>query len=110
MSASTSILSNFSLDAALAAIQAAFSSLQLLITAIAYVIGVSLIVRGVMMYRAFANQTFGSAQRGEIAGPMVHIFVGGILCYIPSTITASLTTVFGSGCLSSITYDTGLCD
>ncbi|MBS0286287.1 MAG: hypothetical protein JSR17_03275 [Proteobacteria bacterium] len=87
---------SFSLDTALANLSKAFSSIEHLIVAITYVIGLSLIVRGIMMYRIFANQTFGSAQRGEIAGPMVHLVIGAILLYLPSTLTSSLGTIFGS--------------
>lgn len=88
--------SSFSLDTALTNLSNAFGSIQSLIVAVAYVIGLSLIVRGVMMYRIFANQTFGSAQRGEIAGPMVHLVVGAILLYFPSTLNVSLQTIFST--------------
>ncbi|MBS0290780.1 MAG: hypothetical protein JSS07_12195 [Proteobacteria bacterium] len=87
---------SFSLDTALTNLSNAFSSIEHLIVAITYVIGLSLIIRGVMMYRIFANQTFGSAQRGELAGPMVHLFIGALLLYLPSTLTTSLTTVFAT--------------
>ncbi len=88
--------SSFSLDVALTNLSRAFTSIEQLVVAITYIIGLALIVRGIMMYRIFANQTFGSAQRGEIAGPMVHIVIGALLLYIPSTLTASLGTVFGT--------------
>lgn len=92
---------SFSLDTAMANLSRAFTSLEHLIIAITYIIGLALIVRGIMMYRIFANQTFGSAQRGEIAGPMVHLVVGALLLYIPSTLTTSLTTVFGTSEVTS---------
>ena len=94
---------SFSLDTAITNLSRAFSSIEHLIVAITYIIGLTLIVRGIMMYRIFANQTFGSAQRGEIAGPMVHLMVGALLLYIPSTLTTSLTTVFGSSEISPAT-------
>ncbi len=92
---------SFSLDTAIINLSRAFDSIEQLIVAITYIIGLTLIVRGIMMYRIFANQTFGSAQRGEIAGPMVHLVVGALLLYIPSTLTTSLTTVFGSSDISA---------
>lgn len=73
----------------------ALDDLTKLIVAISYISGVALAVRGIMMYRIFANQTFGSQQRGEIAGPLVFLVVGVILIYFPSTITTSNLTVFG---------------
>ncbi len=88
--------SSFSIDTAITNLSNAFSSIEHLIVAVTYIIGLALIIRGVMMYRIFANQTFGSAQRGEIAGPMVHLVVGALLLYIPSTLTSSLTTIFGT--------------
>jgi len=88
--------SSFSLDIALNNLAAAFGTLRALIIAISYVSGLALMIRGVMMYRIFANQTFGSAQRGEIAGPMVFLFVGALLFYFPSTMDTSLITLFGS--------------
>lgn len=88
--------SSFSLDTALTNLSNAFNNIENLVVAVTYIIGLSLIVRGVMMYRIFANQTFGSAQRGEIAGPMVHLVVGALLLYLPSTLTTSLTTVFAT--------------
>ena len=73
-----------------------FEGLKRLIVAISYVTGIALIARGLLMYRIFANQTYGSQQRGEIAGPLVFLIVGGILCYFPSSVDTTLLTVFGS--------------
>ena len=74
-----------------------YEALKALVAAISFITGVALIFRGIAMYRIFANQTFGSAQRGEFAGPMVFIIVGAILVYYPSTIDISLQTIFGPG-------------
>jgi intracellular multiplication protein IcmC len=88
--------SDFSFEKMYENLTTAFSELRYLIYSISYVTGIALAARGVMMYRIFANQTFGSAQRGEMAGPMVHIVVGAVLVYFPSAIDTSLTTLFGS--------------
>ncbi len=93
---------SFNLDTALTNLMNAFNSIEHLIVAITYIIGLSLIVRGVMMYRVFATQTMSSAQKGEIAGPMVHIIIGALLLYIPSTLTTSLTTVFGNSDIGQV--------
>lgn len=89
--------SAFSFDLAIQNLSLAFTNIQKLVVALSYVMGVGMVVRGVMMYRIFANQTFGSAQRGEIAGPMVWITIGCVLIYLPSTVETSLITAFGSG-------------
>lgn len=87
---------SFNLDTALVNLSNAFGSIQDLIAALSYVMGVYFIVRGIMMYRIFANQTLSSANRGEIAGPMVFLIIGAILVYFPSTLKGSLQTVFGT--------------
>jgi intracellular multiplication protein IcmC len=92
---SDNLASQFSLDTALTNLSNAFGDLQHLIIAIAYITGLYLIVRGIMMYKVFGSQTMASAQRGEFAGPLVHIVIGAILLYIPSTLNTSLTTIFG---------------
>lgn len=90
----------FDLDLMLNNLTAAFTNVRQLILAISFVCGVTLLVRGVMMYRIFANQTFGSAQRGELAGPLVHMVIGAILMYYPSTVKTTLTTIFGTNTIT----------
>lgn len=94
--------SSFSLDMALTSLSASFNSIEKLIKAMSYIIGLALVVRGLMMYRALANQTMSTAQRGEIAGPAVHIVVGAIMFYFPSTLSTTLNTVFGTSQLTEI--------
>ncbi len=96
---------SFNLESAFSALSSSFYSLEKMLLVLSYIIGLFLALRGVMMYRAFANQTYGSAQRGEIAGPMVFLIVGIMLIYLPSTMNASLQTIFGTseiGQLSSL--------
>lgn len=82
------------LGTALANLQAAFGSLQRMIGAISFVIGIALVYRGIAMYRGLANQTYGSAQRGEVAGPMVFLVVGAVLIYLPTALDTSISTLF----------------
>ncbi len=89
--------SSISIDTALANLSNAFDNIKGLILAISYIIGLALLVRGVMMYKAIATQTMASAQRGEFAGPLVHIVVGSIMIYYPSTLSTAMFTVFGTG-------------
>lgn len=93
-------MATISLDAALANLQTTFTSLTTLVAVVSYVVGVFLVFKGIGMYRIFANQTFGSAQRGEFAGPLVAILVGVVLVYFPSTLDTSLITIFGSADVS----------
>jgi len=87
---------SFSLDMAIQNLSQSFGSIQKLIVAMSYVIGLGMTVKGVMMYRIFANQSMSSAQRGEFAGPLVWIIIGCLLVYFPSTLDSSLSTVFGT--------------
>jgi intracellular multiplication protein IcmC len=89
--------SSFSLDTALNNITQSFSNIQSLIYATTYVIGVGLVVKGLMMAKIFGSQTMASTQRGELAGILIHIFIGALLIYVPSTLDTSLVTVFGTG-------------
>lgn len=89
------------LEKASAGLLSSFYSLEHLIVALSYVIGLTLTIRGLMMYRIFANQTYGSAQRGEIAGPLVFLVVGIVLLYFPTSINLSVNTLFGSSELSA---------
>lgn len=73
-----------------------FGSISFLAVTIAQLIGVVLVFRGIAMYKIFATQSLSSAQRGELAGPLVHIVVGAILVYVGGTINVSVETLFGS--------------
>ena len=73
-----------------------FGSISFLVVTIAQIIGVVLVFRGIAMYKIFATQSISSAQKGELAGPFVHIFVGVMLIYLGSTIDVSVETLFGS--------------
>lgn len=86
--------SSFSLSAALTNLSNSFDMLVHLVVAISYVTGVSLVVRGIMMYKVFATQTMASAHKGEFAGPLVFIIVGSVLIYFPSTLNTTLNTLF----------------
>lgn len=75
----------------------AFEQLVNLVAAVSYVMGLYFIFRGIGMYKIFATQSFASAQKGEVAGPLVFLVVGAILMYFPSTLDSSLQTIFGGG-------------
>lgn len=92
--------SSFSLASALGNLSSAFSSIQQLIEAISYVIGAFFVVKGLMMFKVLATQTLSSAQKGDVAGPLIHIIIGCVLIYLPSTVGTSLQTVFNTGVTS----------
>lgn len=80
----------------------AFDNLVNLVAAISYVMGLYFVFRGIGMYKIFATQSFASAQKGEVAGPMVFLFVGAVLMYFPSTLDSSLQTIFGGNGMEDV--------
>lgn len=85
-----------SLDIALTNLSDAVVAIKTLVAAVAWICGITLIWKGITGFKIFATQTFGSAQRGEMSGPIVYLFVGGLLCYLPSTQEVGLFTIFNS--------------
>ena len=85
------------LDTALTNLANAFNDIQLLLTAFAYVAGLIMVARAIMMLKAFGQHITQMSSRGEVAGPIVYLIVGAILLYLPSTLDVSLNTVFGTG-------------
>tara|TARA_R110002110_G_scaffold404606_1_gene623036 strand:+ start:40465 stop:41007 length:543 start_codon:yes stop_codon:yes gene_type:complete len=90
---------SFDLATAITNLSASFENLQRMIVAISYVIGVGMVVKGIMMYRVFANQSMSSAQRGEFAGPLVWIVIGVLLIWFPTTLDSTLLTIFADSTL-----------
>jgi intracellular multiplication protein IcmC len=73
------------------------NSLELLIIATAYTMGFFMMFRGIAMYRAFGQHITQMSRNGELAGPVVYIFVGAMLIYLPSIIDVALQTSFAQG-------------
>lgn len=83
-----------SLDTALQNLSDAVTAIKALVGAVAFICGIALVWKGVTAFKIFATQTFGSAQRGELAGPIVYLTVGAILIYLPSASEVSMFTIF----------------
>ncbi len=67
----------------------------LLLTA-SFLSGILFLLRGFLMLKAFAMPLTQASKPGEIAGPLVYIFVGTVLIYIPSSTDVLSNTLFGS--------------
>ncbi|MFI4937811.1 MAG: hypothetical protein ACHQJ6_04795 [Candidatus Berkiellales bacterium] len=93
--------SSFDLSTAITNLSAAFSNIESLIEAMSYVIGVFFVVKGMMMFKVLATQTLSSAQKGDISGPLIHIFVGTILVWLPSSTMTGLETIFNTNTASA---------
>jgi intracellular multiplication protein IcmC len=68
-----------------------------LLLAISFVMGLVFILRGLMMLRAFSLPLTQATRPGELAGPLVYIFVGAVLVYIPTSTDILTATLFGQG-------------
>lgn len=64
----------------------------LLITAISYVIGFFFVIEGVMKMKKYAEQRSMMSSEASMRGPLLYIFVGSAMIYLPSTLNSGLTT------------------
>lgn len=66
--------------------------LMRLVTAFAYVLGFYFIIHGVMLFRKFAEQRTMYSSDAALKGPMLFIFVGAALIYLPTAVRTGFTT------------------
>ncbi|SRR5579883_2401833 len=66
--------------------------LMMFVTALAYVMGMWFIVKGLLSLKQYGeSRTQGSSQH-ELKGPMIYLFVGAALLYLPTTVMYSTNT------------------
>jgi len=70
-------------------------SVEQLLTAGAYVIGIAFIVRGVMALKQVAEHK-NSMQQHTMKEPLLYLLSGAMLLYFPSALNVFLVTTFGS--------------
>ena len=92
------------LDAAYERLTEAYDSFELLVRAVAFLMGIVMIFRGIAMYRAFGQHVNQMTRNGELAGPAVYLVVGTLLLNFPVIIDASLQTTFGTTDLVGLKY------
>ncbi len=64
---------------------------------ISFIMGIVFMLRGLLLLKAFSQPLTQATRPGEIAGPMVYIFVGAVMIYIPTSTDVLSATLFGSG-------------
>lgn len=69
---------------------------QRLITAVAYLMGVHYLIKGVMALKHAGEMRSHMSQQHSMKEPVFYLFVGAMLLYLPSAISIFLMTVFGS--------------
>ncbi|MES2212199.1 MAG: hypothetical protein V4490_03570 [Pseudomonadota bacterium] len=89
--------SSFDFTNMIANLMSAVYSIQNLVVAISYLMGVSLIARAIFLYKTFGQQVTQASRPGELAAPIVQMFVGAMLIYLPNTLDTSLNTLYGGG-------------
>ncbi len=71
-------------------------AMALLLT-ISFIAGITFMVKGLLMLKAFSMPLTQASKPGEIAGPLVYLLVGAVMIYIPTTTDILSQTVFGKG-------------
>lgn len=67
-------------------------SLMRLVTAIAYVLGMYMIVTGIVKLKHFGEMRTQMSHEHSVMGPLVMLCVGGALLYLPSAVQVGLST------------------
>lgn len=70
---------------------------MLLLLSLSFVIGLVFLLKGLLLLKAFAQPLTQATRPGEIAGPMVYMFVGAVMIYIPTSTDILTNTLFGAG-------------
>ena len=74
---------------------------------ISFVIGFIFIFRGIGLFKKFGMQ-HNMMNPGEVAGPLMFVFVGTVLMYLPYTADVSIKTIFGENSTLLFYGTTGL--
>src|SRR3990167_4661335 len=56
-----------------------------LLLTISFIAGIMFMLKGLLMLKAFSMPLTQASKPGEIAGPLVYLFVGAIMIYIPTS-------------------------
>jgi intracellular multiplication protein IcmC len=67
-------------------------SLMELTTAIAYVLGFYFVITGLLHLKKYGEQRSHSSGEASLKGPLLFLFVGAALIYLPSTVRTGLST------------------
>lgn len=67
-----------------------------MLLAFSFIIGIWFIVKGLLKLKAFALPLTQTTQPGELSGPIMYMFIGTILIYIPTSTDVLTNTLFGS--------------
>lgn len=80
-------------------------SLISLVTALAYVMGFFFTYKGLVELKKFGEQRTMMGGEHHLTGPLIYLFVGAMLIYLPSSVYTGLYTIWGEG-YTPYAYDT----
>ena len=66
--------------------------LMRLVTAIAYVLGMTFIIRGVIKLKHLGESRTMMSHEHSISGPLVYLFIGAALLYLPTSVQVGMST------------------
>jgi hypothetical protein len=79
-------------EAILANIQTAVPSLMRMVTALAYVMGMYLVIDGIVKLKHVGEARTQMSQEHHIGGPVIKIAIGALLIYLPSSVQVGMST------------------
>lgn len=74
----------------------AVPNIMQLVTAFAYVMGFFLVYKGILALKQYGESRSMMSSSHELKGPLLYLFVGAALIYLPSSVQAGLSTFWAS--------------
>jgi intracellular multiplication protein IcmC len=71
-------------------------NLMQLVTAVAYVMGMFFVINGLFHLKKYGEQRSQASGEAHLKGPLIYLFVGAALLYLPSTVRVGLSTFWTS--------------
>jgi intracellular multiplication protein IcmC len=75
-------------------LESILNPLAVLLVAVSFISGVFMVYKGISELKQFGQSQNQMSRPGELAGPMVHLMVGAILIYLPTTTDIISTSIF----------------
>lgn len=75
-------------------IAATIPDLMMLTTAMAYVLGFYFVFHGLSLLKKYAEQRTQMSGEAKMSGPLLFLFVGAALIYLPSAVSSGMATFF----------------
>jgi len=70
--------------------------LMQLVTALAYVLGMSFVIKSILEFKKYGDQKTQMSNTAELKGPLIFLLVGGALLYLPSAVHVGMSTFWSN--------------